>query len=105
VFLTAAALASSAFVWAQSTPAGGVNSFAADVNQRSFTVAGTLVSVRSDSLVVRIDDHGHRIPFSLGPGVSRADLRTGSRVSVRYHPTGSAGQTADAVEVIGGPRR
>ena len=105
VFLAAAALAGSAFVWAQSNPtAGGANPFAADLNQRSFTVAGTVVSARSDSLVVRIDDHGHRIPFSLGPGVSPAELRAGSRVSVRYHPTGSAGQMADAVEVIAGPR-
>ena len=105
VFLTAAALASSAFGWAQSTPAGGVNPFAADVNQRNFTVTGTVVSARSGSLVVKIDDHGHPIPFSLGPSASPAELRAGSRVSVRYHPTGSTGQIADAVEVIAGPRR
>ena len=73
VFLTAAALASSAFVWAQTTPAAGGNPFAADVNQRSFTVTGTVVSVRSGSLVVKIDEHGHPIPFSLGP-VAPAEL-------------------------------
>ena len=104
VFLTAAALASSAFVWAQTTPAAGVNPFATDVNQRSFTVTGTVVSVRSGSLVVKIDDHGHTIPFSLGPSVSPAELRAGSRVSVRYHPTGSTGQVADEVAVIAGQR-
>jgi hypothetical protein len=103
VFLTAAALASSAFVWAQTTPAAGVNQFAADVNQRSFTVTGTVVSVRSGSLVVKIDDHGHPIAFSLGP-VSPAELQAGSRVSVRYHPTGSTGQVADEVTVIAGQR-
>jgi hypothetical protein len=104
VFLTAAALASSAFIWAQSTPAGGANPFAADVNQRSFTVTGTVVSARSGLLVVKIDDHGHPIPFSLGSSVSPADLRAGSRVSVRYHPTGSTGQVADEVAVIAGQR-
>ena len=73
VFLAVAALASSAFVWAQSNPAAGVNPFAADVNQRSVIVTGTVVSVRSGSLVVKIDDHGHPIPFSLGP-VAPAEL-------------------------------
>ncbi len=53
VFLTAAALASSAFVWAQTTP---------------------------------------------------ADLRAGSRVSVRYHPTGSTGQVADEFAIIASQR-
>jgi hypothetical protein len=104
VLLTAAALASSAFAWAQRTPAAGVNPFAADVNQRSFTVTGTVVSVGSGSLVVKIDDHGHPIPFSLGPSVSPAELGAGSRVSVRYHPTGSTGQVADEVTVIAGQR-
>ena len=104
VFLAVAALASSAFVWAQSNPAAGVNPFAADVNQRSVIVTGTVVSVRSGSLVVKIDDHGHPIPFSLGPSVSPAELRAGSRVSVRYHPTGSTGQVADEVAVIAGQR-
>jgi hypothetical protein len=104
VFLITAALISSAFVWAQSTPAAGVNPFAADVNQRSFTVTGTVVSVRSGSLVVKIDDHGHPIPFSLAPSVSPAELRAGSRVSVRYHATGSTGQVADEVAVIAGQR-
>jgi hypothetical protein len=104
VFLTAAALVSSALVWAQSTPAAAVNPFAADTYQRSFTVTGTVVSVRGGSLVVKIDDHGHRIPFSLGPSVSPADLRAGSRVSVRYHATGSTGQAADEVVVLAGRR-
>jgi hypothetical protein len=104
VFLTVTALASSAFVWAQSSPVAGVNRFAPDVNQRSFTVTGTVVSARSGSLVVRIDDHGHTIPFSLGPSVSPTELRAGSRVSVRYHPTGATGQVADEVAVIAGQR-
>ena len=68
--MIAAALTSSAFVWAQSTPAAGVNPFAADVNQRSFTVTGTVVSVGSGSLVVKIDDHGHPIPCQVADEVT-----------------------------------
>jgi hypothetical protein len=102
----AAGLASSALALAQGNPAPGQsNRFALDVEQRSFTVTGTVVSARSGALVVKIDDHGHRIPFSLGPRVSPAELRPGSRVSVHYRPTGSTGQIADEVEVIAGPRR
>ncbi len=80
------------------------NPFSPDVDQRSFTVTGTVVSVRSGTLVLRIDDHQHRIPFALGPSVSPAELRAGTRVSVRYHPTGPTGQVADAVEITA-PRR
>jgi hypothetical protein len=74
------------------------------VEQRSFTVTGTLVSARSGALVVSIDDHRHRITFSPGPRVSSAELRAGSRVRVHYHPAGSTGQVADDVEVTAGPR-
>jgi ferric-dicitrate binding protein FerR (iron transport regulator) len=101
----AAGLASSALALAQGHPATGQSiPLTLDVEQRSFTVTGTVVSARSDALVVRIDDHGHRITFSPGPRVSPAELRAGSRVSVRYHPAGSTGQIADAVEVLAGPR-
>jgi ferric-dicitrate binding protein FerR (iron transport regulator) len=100
VFL-AAGLASAALGWAQSP---GPSPFGVGVEQRSFTVTGTVVSARSDALIVRIDDHGHRITFSPGPRVSPAELRAGSRVSVHYHPAGSTGQVADEVEVLAGPR-
>jgi hypothetical protein len=104
-FLTAAGLVSSALTWAQSSPPADPSTrFGVDVDHRSFTVTGTVVSVRGGSLVLRIDDHGHRIPFSLGPAVSPAELRPGSRASVRYHPAGSTGQVADAVEILAGPR-
>jgi ferric-dicitrate binding protein FerR (iron transport regulator) len=98
----AAGLASSAVAWAQGP--GQSNPFVLDVEQRSFTVTGTVVSARSGALVVRIDDHGHRITFSLGPRVTPGELRAGSRVSVHYRPTGSTGQVADDVEVLAGPR-
>ena len=101
----AAGLASSALALAQGQPAPGQsNPFVVDVEQRSFTVTGTVASARSGALVVRIDDHGHPITFSLGPRVSPTDLRAGSRVSVRYRPTGSTGQVADDVEVLAAPR-
>jgi len=101
----AAGLASSAVAWAQSRPAADQSTpFAVDVGQRSFTVAGTLVSARSGALVVRIDDHHHPITFSPGPRVQSAELRAGSRVRVHYHPAGSTGQVADEVEVLAGPR-
>ena len=71
--------------------------FVTNVDARSFTVSGTVVSVRGDTLVVRIDDHGHSIPFSLGRGVDKP--KVGARVIVRYHPSGTTGQVADEVKV------
>jgi len=103
-FLTAG-LASSALALAQGAPAAGESvPLTLNVEQRSFTVTGTVVSPRSDALVVRIDDHRHRITFSAGPRVSPAALRAGSPVRVHYHPAGATGQIADEVEVLSGPR-
>lgn len=103
--VTAVGLVSPAFPEVPTSPASSQpNPFAADVDHRSFTVTGTVVSTQSGTLVLRIDDHRHRIPFSLGPTVSPAELRAGTRASVRYHPTGSIGQVADGVELTG-PRR
>jgi hypothetical protein len=103
--LAAAALVFAVSVCAEAGKASArQSSFSEDRDDRSFTVSGTIVSTRGGSLVVRIDDHGHNIPFSLGSKVSAAKLAAGSRVSVRYHPTGAAGQMADEVQVLGGPR-
>jgi hypothetical protein len=78
----AAGLVSSALAPAQGAPAAGQSvPLTRNVEQRRFTVTGTVVSARSDALVVRIDDHSHRITFSPGPRVSPAALRAGSRVS------------------------
>lgn len=83
-----AALAFVAAVFARAEPA-------------RITTTGTLVSKSADSLVVRIDDHGHRITFGIVPAtVLPDDLVAGRRVSIVYHPTGSTGQTADNVTLI-----
>ncbi len=75
--------------------------FVTNVGARTYTVTGTVVSLRGETLVVRIDDHHHHIPFSLGAGVSVGKLKAGTRVSVRYHPSGATGQVADEVTVLG----
>lgn len=66
-----------------------------------FTTTGTVVATGPDSLVVRIDDHGHRIPFAIEkPSALPAGVSVGSRVSVSYHPTGTTGQAADTVTLL-----
>lgn len=66
-----------------------------------FTTSGTVVAAGRDSLVVRIDDHGHRIPFAIEKSSALpAGVGVGSRVSVSYHPTGTTGQAADTVTLL-----
>jgi hypothetical protein len=71
------------------------------VEAAEFTTTGTVVATGRDSLVVRIDDHGHRIPFAIEkPSALPAGVAVGSRVSVSYHPTGTTGQAADSVTLL-----
>ncbi len=71
--------------------------------QAEITTMGTVVSTGRDSMVVKIDDHGHHIPFAVGKDtIVPADLAVGSRVSVVYHPTGATGQMADRVTLLPG---
>jgi hypothetical protein len=71
--------------------------------QAEITTVGTVVSTGRDSMVVKIDDHGHKIPFAIGKDtILPADLAVGSRVSVVYHPTGVTGQMADRVTLLSG---
>jgi hypothetical protein len=59
---------------------------------------GKVVKKTSDSLVVRTDDHGHKITFAVDRStVLPDDLPVGRHVRVVYHPTGSKGQAADRV--------
>lgn len=61
---------------------------------------GKVVSKTSDSLVVRTDDHGHKITFVVDQHtVLPDDLATGRHVRVVYHATGSKGQAADKVTI------
>lgn len=80
------------------TPGTGNDAFVSDVNQRTFTVTGTVVRESAGQLVVRIDDHGHHITFQRSQGPER--LRAGRHVSVTYHPTGASGQMAEQVQVL-----
>ena len=70
------------------------------------TVSGTLESIGSGSMVVRIDQHGHSIPFQI-PSASQlpSGLTPGSRVTVVYHPLGATGQMADTVTLDSGSGR
>jgi hypothetical protein len=64
---------------------------------------GTVVSRSQDKLVIRTDDHGHRISFDLATAaVVPEGVRAGSRVRVDYTATGSTGQRADKVTVVEG---
>ncbi len=85
-------------------PGSGHDAFVRDAQQREDVVSGTVVSNRRGEMVVRIDDHHHLIPFQLSPKAASEDVRPGSQVEVRYHPTGATGQEADDVQVRQGPR-
>jgi len=62
---------------------------------------GKVVAKTSDSLVVRTDDHGHRITFDIDRSTALPDgLAVGKRVRVQYRANGSTGQTAERVSVL-----
>ena len=70
------------------------------------TVTGTLESIGSDRMVVRIDQHGHSIPFQIASSSQVASgLKRGSRVTVVYHPLSATGQMADTVTLDSGSGR
>jgi hypothetical protein len=65
------------------------------------TIPGTVVSSDREKLIIRTDDHGHRMPFDVGPAASLPDgLRKGAHVTVTYHPLGPTGQAADDVRMV-----
>jgi hypothetical protein len=62
---------------------------------------GTVMSKSADALVVRTDDHGHRITFVVDRStVLPEGLATGRRVRVVYRANGSSGQTAERVTLV-----
>ena len=68
---------------------------------------GKVVSKTSDSLVVRTDDHGHRITFDIDNRTALpGGVAVGSKVRVQYRANGSTGQTAERVSFLeAGARR
>ena len=65
-----------------------------------FVATGTVVAKTADSLVVRTDDHRHKVAFTVDRStVLPGDLAVGRHVRVVYHPMGSTGQAADTVAV------
>ncbi len=61
---------------------------------------GKVVEKSSDKIVVRTDDHGHKITFVVDESTVLPDeLAKGGHVRVVYHATGSRGQTADKVTI------
>jgi hypothetical protein len=65
-----------------------------------FVADGKVVAKNADQIVVRTDDHGHRIAFAIDRStVLPEELVIGRHVHVVYHPMGSTGQTADNVSV------
>jgi hypothetical protein len=80
----------------------GLASSATAVDQSDkITIPGSVVSSEQDKLIIRTDDHGHRMAFDLGPATALAEgLRKGAHVTVTYHPLGPTGQAADEVRVV-----
>jgi hypothetical protein len=63
-----------------------------------FVANGTVVAKTADSVVIRTDDHGHKITFAVDRStVLPGDFTVGRHVRVVYHPMGATGQTADTV--------
>jgi hypothetical protein len=62
---------------------------------------GKVVAKSPDSLVVRTDDHGHRIAFDIDRSTALPDgLAVGRHVRVLYRANGSTGQTAERVSLL-----
>ncbi len=82
--------------------AAGPSAAAVDQAGR-ITIPGSLVSSSRDQLIIRTDDHGHRMTFEVAPGASVPDgIRRGVHVNITYHPLGSTGQAVDEVQLIEG---
>ncbi len=61
---------------------------------------GKVVVKSEEQLVVRTDDHGHKIEFVIDRSTTVPDdVAVGKHVRVVYHATGSTGQTADTVTI------
>jgi hypothetical protein len=65
------------------------------------TIPGAVLSTSHDKLVIRTDDHGHRMSFDVASASTLPEnLRKGTHVAVTYHPEGPTGQQVDQVQVV-----
>lgn len=65
------------------------------------TIPGTVISAGHDKLVIRTDDHGHRMSFNVASASALPEnLRKGTHVAVTYHPEGPTGQQVDQVQAV-----
>lgn len=65
-----------------------------------YVANGTVVAKTADSVVIRTDDHGHKITFAVDRStVLPGDITVGRHVRIVYHPMGATGQTADTVAI------
>ena len=61
---------------------------------------GTVVAKTADSVVIRTDDHGHKVTFAIDRTTALpGDIAVGRHVRVVYHPMGATGQTADTMAI------
>jgi len=73
---------------------------AGDEGPFDLEATGKVVALDKDTMVVKIDEHGHRIPFAIGKDSRVAsDIKVGSHVKLDYHATGTTGQTVDEAHV------
>jgi hypothetical protein len=95
------ALVLSAIVALAAAGFGSTLAAAAVETSSKITIPGTVVSSQQDKLVIRTDDHGHRMTFDVTSATTLPDgLRRGARVAVTYHAIGATGQAADEVRVV-----
>jgi hypothetical protein len=91
VALASSTVAAAAFAGPADVVKGGVELIA----------TGTVMAKSVDSLVVRTDDHGHRITFVVERSTVLPDgLAVGRHVRVVYRADGLAGQTAEQVTLL-----
>jgi hypothetical protein len=68
---------------------------------REITIPGTVLASGHDKLVIRTDDHHHRMSFDVASASTLPEnLRRGAHVEVTYHPEGPTGQQVDQVQVV-----
>jgi len=74
---------------------------AGDEGAFNLEAVGKVVALDKDQMVVKLDEHGHRIPFAIGNDSEIArGVKVGSHVKVEYHATGTTGQMVDEAQTV-----